>query len=56
MSSPNLNNVIITGSIVIYSWVAVSGIDNTLVSDWLFFLACQVSLCYEMKIEIGKKL
>ena len=43
MSSPNLNNIIIAGSMLIYSWVAVSGIDNTLVSDWAFTLSCQVS-------------
>ncbi|XP_072030203.1 gamma-aminobutyric acid type B receptor subunit 1-like [Amphiura filiformis] len=42
MSSPNLNNVIIAGSMLIYCWVGVSGIDNTLVSDWTFALACQI--------------
>ncbi|XP_072022904.1 gamma-aminobutyric acid type B receptor subunit 1-like [Amphiura filiformis] len=44
MSSPNLNNVIIAGSMLIYSWVGVSGIDNTLVSDWAFSLACQIRM------------
>ncbi|XP_072022901.1 gamma-aminobutyric acid type B receptor subunit 1-like [Amphiura filiformis] len=44
MSSPNLNNVIIAGSMLIYSWVVVSGIDNTLVSDWAFSLACQIRM------------
>ena len=49
MSSPNLNNIIILGSILIYIWVAVSGIDNTLVSDAWFYVMCQVCL---LKIKL----
>ncbi|XP_072030641.1 gamma-aminobutyric acid type B receptor subunit 2-like [Amphiura filiformis] len=43
MSSPNLNNIIIVGSILIYASVIVGGLDSNLVSMNIFEIACQVS-------------
>ncbi|XP_071791804.1 gamma-aminobutyric acid type B receptor subunit 1-like [Asterias amurensis] len=40
MSSPNLNNLIILGGILVYLFVAVSGLDTNLVSEDTFGVLC----------------
>jgi gamma-aminobutyric acid type B receptor len=44
MSSPNLNNLIIVGSILVYVSVYVLGIDTRQVSEDAFAVVCYVSL------------
>ena len=43
MSSPNLNNLIILGSIFVYLGVFAGGLDETLVSIEGQAIACQVN-------------
>ena len=45
MSSPNLNNLIILGGILVYLFVAVSGLDTNLVSEDTFGVLCYVRTC-----------
>ena len=42
MSSPNLNNVLLSGNLLIYTWVIISGIDTTVVAKSVFAIVCQV--------------
>ena len=42
LSSPNLNNVIILGCIMVYSTIFLYGLDGR-VSDKAYSLACRVS-------------
>ncbi|XP_077992097.1 gamma-aminobutyric acid type B receptor subunit 2-like [Glandiceps talaboti] len=42
MSSPNLNNIIILGTILVYSAVFFFGLDNQLVDPYVFEIICQI--------------
>ncbi|XP_070576464.1 gamma-aminobutyric acid type B receptor subunit 2-like [Ptychodera flava] len=42
MSSPNLNNVIIMGTVFLYAAVFVFGLDNKLISPDVFEIMCQI--------------
>ncbi|XP_038069217.1 uncharacterized protein LOC119738403 [Patiria miniata] len=42
MSSPNLNNLIIVGALLVYMFVIVAGLDTNLVSDEVFVILCHV--------------
>ena len=43
MSSPNLNNIILFGAILIYANIFIGGLDSQLVSHDIETLSCQVS-------------
>ena len=42
MSSPNLNNLIIIGAVLVYMFVVVSGLDANLVSEEVVGVLCHV--------------
>ena len=44
MSSPYLNNLIIIGSILIYIWVILYGLDTKLIRSEKLEIICQVRL------------
>ncbi|XP_038071683.1 uncharacterized protein LOC119740441 [Patiria miniata] len=42
MSSPNLNNLIILGAVLVYLFVIVSGLDTNIISQEIFEIMCYV--------------
>ncbi|XP_022091351.1 uncharacterized protein LOC110979652 isoform X2 [Acanthaster planci] len=42
MSSPNLNNLIILGAVLVYLFVVISGLDTNIISEDLFEIMCYV--------------
>ena len=43
MSSPNMNNLIILGSILVYAAVLIGGMDSNLLSETIEAIFCQVT-------------
>ncbi len=47
MSSPNLNNIILIGTSLVYASVVFYGIDRNLVDAEIFILSCHVGINFK---------
>ena len=54
MSSPNLNNLIIAGGVLVYCSVFISGVDTGLVDAGIKAISCQVGVSNAQRVILPR--